>query len=234
MQVMNERVFLAFRGLAVHRSRLWLASQAQAQVKGTLPHAFCACLSIRSWLSAGPTSPGKRPYSFYAEITADLPHMRRLLHSPRHLPLAYSEVTQPGLLTGPPPLSTQDVPPEWVYRACVPSPCCTTIQIYVRFTRSPVSVSSLLETFSGPAQDCSMLLNRGGFGRGVGSPSPQGNLCNPRSLSPELLDVIEQGGNLGAGLRALVTPAKDSTKERPKCLNSPPHSRRCTSLEPPR
>ena len=74
-----------------------------------------------------------------------------------------------------------------------------------------------------------MLLNRGGFGRGVGSPSPQGNLCNPRSLSPELLDVIEQGGNLGAGLRALVTPAKDSTKERPKCLNS--HSRHYISLE---
>ena len=77
-------------------------------MKGT-HNAFCACSSIRSWLSAGPTSPGKRPYSFYSEITADLPHTQRLLHSPRHLPLAYSEVT---------PLSVQDVPPEWVLGGC--------------------------------------------------------------------------------------------------------------------
>ena len=39
---------------------------------------------------------------------------------------------------------------------------CTFFLPYYRstFTRSPVSVSSLLETFLGPAQDCSVLVNR--------------------------------------------------------------------------
>ena len=52
------------------------------------------------------------------------------------------------------------------------------------FTRSPVSVSSLLETFSGPAQDCSVLVNRGGgFGRKFGSPSRQGTPGPPLDLN---------------------------------------------------
>ena len=43
------------------------------------------------------------------------------------------------------------------------------------FTRSPVSVSSLLETFLGPAQDCSVLVNRGGgLWEEVWEPKPSG------------------------------------------------------------
>ena len=80
------------------------------------------CSSIKSWLSAGPTSPREKALFLYAEMTANLPHTRKLLHSPRHPLLAYSEVTLPGLSAGPggrgeggaPPLGAQEVPPEWV------------------------------------------------------------------------------------------------------------------------
>ena len=43
---------------------------------------------------------------------------QRLLHSPRHPPLAYSEMSLPGLLAGPPLLGAQEVPPEWAF-SCV-------------------------------------------------------------------------------------------------------------------
>ena len=76
------------------------------------------CSSIESWLSAGPTSPREKALFLYAEMTANLPHTRKLLHSPRHPLLAYSEVTLPGLLTGPPLLGAQEVPPEWAF-SCV-------------------------------------------------------------------------------------------------------------------
>ena len=51
---------------------------------------------------------GKGPVPFTQKLRRTSP-IRRLLHSPRHLPLAYSEVT---------PLSVQDVPPEWVLGGC--------------------------------------------------------------------------------------------------------------------
>ena len=91
-------------------------------------------------------------------MTADLPHCRRQLHSPRHLSMAYSEMVLPGPLTGPPPLAVKKRLLNGCIRVCIPSSCNTT---GVRITQSPVSVSSSLETFSGPAQDCSMLLNSG-------------------------------------------------------------------------
>ena len=77
------------------------------------------CSSIESWLSAGPTSPREKALFLYAEMTANLPHTRKLLHSPRHPLLASSEVPLPGLSAGrwgevAPPLSAQEVPPEWV------------------------------------------------------------------------------------------------------------------------
>ena len=166
-------------------------------------------------------------------VTADLPFNRRPPHSPRHLLLAYPEESLPGV-------QIPTVPLLLTIQKRLLNVCIWVYTIFLLYhildlrTFHSISCLSLLLTRD-LFRSCPGLLDvveQGGFGRGVGSPSPQGNLCNPRSLSPELLDVIEQGGNLGAGLRALVTPAKDS--ERPKCLNSPPHSRRCTSLEPPR
>ena len=169
MQVMNERVFLAFRGLAI-------LIHCFPGLGPSERHTQCVlCLLVDQKLALRWTDISREKALFlYSEITADLPHTRRLLHSPRHLPLAYSEVT---------PLSVQDVPPEWVFWAGVPSPCCTTFQIYVRFTRPPVSVSSLLETFSGPAQDCSMLLNReGGIWKGGWEPQSSEKLMQPEQL----------------------------------------------------
>ena len=103
------------------------------------------CSSIKSWLSAGPTSTREKVLFLYAEMTANLPHQRWLLHSPRHPPLAYWEAILSGPLTGSPLLGAHEVPPEWVYTCSLG----TFFLQYYRstFTRSPVSVSSLLETF---------------------------------------------------------------------------------------
>ena len=101
------RVFLSLRGLA--------RSACFPGLGPSVRHAP-VCSSIESWLSAGPTSPREKALFLYAEMTANLPHTRKLLHSPRHPLLAYSEVTLPGLSAGPgaPPLGAQEVPPEWV------------------------------------------------------------------------------------------------------------------------
>ena len=107
------RVFLSLRGLA--------RSACFPGLGPSVRHAP-VCSSIESWLSAGPTSPREKALFLYAEMTANLPHTRKLLHSPRHPLLAYSEVTLPGLWAGPggdggglaPPLGAQEVPPEWV------------------------------------------------------------------------------------------------------------------------
>ena len=110
------RVFLSLRGLA--------RSACFPGLGPSVRHAP-VCSSIESWLSAGPTSPREKALFLYAEMTANLPHTRKLLHSPRHPLLAYSEVTLPGLSAGrggkkgegggrAPPLGAQEVPPEWV------------------------------------------------------------------------------------------------------------------------
>ena len=103
------RVFLSLRGLA--------RSACFPGLGPSVRHAP-VCSSIESWLSAGPTSPREKALFLYAEMTANLPHTRKLLHSPRHPLLAYSEVTLPGLSAGPgggtPSLGAQEVPPEWV------------------------------------------------------------------------------------------------------------------------
>ena len=98
---MNERVFLAFRGLAI-------LIHCFPGLGPSERHTQCVlCLLVDQKLALRWTDISREKALFlYSEITADLPHTRRLLHSPRHLPLAYSEVT---------PLSAQDVPPEWVY-----------------------------------------------------------------------------------------------------------------------
>ena len=69
----------------------------------------------------------------------------------------------PGLLAGPPLLGAQEVPPEWVYTCSLG----TFFLQYYRstFTRSPVSVSSLLETFFG---SCPGLLGVGEQGGALG------------------------------------------------------------------
>ena len=101
------------------------------------------CSSIKSWLSAGPTSPREKALFLYAEMTANLPHTRKLLHSPRHPLLAYSEMTLPdwqGLLF-------------WELKKCLLNGYIIVYTFFLQyyrstFTRSPVSVSSLLKTFS--------------------------------------------------------------------------------------
>ena len=132
------------------------------------------CSSIKSWLSAGPTSPREKALFLYAEMTANLPHTRKLLHSPRHPLLAYSEMACQGCWQG---------LLFWALKRCLLNGHLVVYTFFLpyyrsTFTRSPVSVSSLLETFSGPAQDCSVLVNRGGFGRKSGSPSRQGLLAH--------------------------------------------------------
>ena len=86
---------------------------------------------------------------------------------------------------------------------------CTFFLPYYRstFTRSPVSVSSLLETFLGPAQDCSVLVNRGGgFGRKFGSPSRQGLTGPPLDLyHPTTRGPYWPPGTLSA-LATVLTP----------------------------
>jgi hypothetical protein len=101
---MNERVFLAFRGLAI-------LIHCFPGLGPSERHTQCVlCLLVDQKLALRWTDISREKALFlYSEITADLPHTRRLLHSPRHLPLAYSEVT---------PLSVQDVPPEWVLGGC--------------------------------------------------------------------------------------------------------------------
>ena len=116
------------------------------------------CSSIKSWLSAGPTSPREKALFLYAEMTANLPHTRKLLHSPRHPLLAYSEMACQGCWQG---------LLFWALKRCLLNGHLVVYTFFLpyyrsTFTRSPVSVSSLLETFSGPAQDCSVLVNRGG------------------------------------------------------------------------
>ena len=117
------------------------------------------CSSIESWLSAGPTSPREKALFLYAEMTANLPHTRKLLHSPRHPLLAYSEMACQGCWQG---------LLFWALKRCLLNGHLVVYTFFLpyyrsTFTRSPVSVSSLLETFSGPAQDCSVLVNRGGL-----------------------------------------------------------------------
>ena len=128
-------------------------------------------------------------------MTADLPHCRRQLHSPRHLSMAYSEMVLPGPLTGPPPLAVKKRLLNGCIRVCIPSSCNTT---GVRITQSPVSVSSSLETFSGPAQDCSMLLNRGGIQKPSGDPKPPARLedSGDPSVSTRLYLSTLPGSNL--------------------------------------
>ena len=124
------------------------------------------CSSIKSWLSAGPTSPREKALFLYAEMTANLPHTRKLLHSPRHPLLAYSEMACQGCWQG---------LLFWALKRCLLNGHLVVYTFFLpyyrsTFTRSPVSVSSLLETFSGPAQDCSVLVNRGGaLGGSLGS-----------------------------------------------------------------
>ena len=81
------RVFLSLRGLA--------RSACFPGLGPSVRHAP-VCSSIESWLSAGPTSPREKALFLYAEMTANLPHTRKLLHSPRHPLLAYSEMACQG------------------------------------------------------------------------------------------------------------------------------------------
>ena len=129
------------------------------------------CSSIKSWLSAGPTSPREKALFLYAEMTANLPHTQELLHSPRHPLLAYSEMACQGCWQG---------LLFWALKRCLLNGHLVVYTFFLpyyrsTFTRSPVSVSSLLETFSGPAQDCSVLVNRGGLWEEVWDPKPSGN-----------------------------------------------------------
>ena len=166
----------------MHRLCLWLASQALAQVSGTPP----VCSSIDSWLSTGPTSPREKALFLYAEMTANLPHTRKLLHSPRHPLLAYSELACQGCWQG---------LLFWALKRCLLNGHLVVYTFFLpyyrsTFTRSPVSVSSLLETFSGPAQDCSVLVNRGGLWEEVweakpsGTPGPPLDLNHPTTRGP--------------------------------------------------
>ena len=129
------------------------------------------CSSIESWLSAGPTSPREKALFLYAEMTANLPHTRKLLHSPRHPLLAYSEVTLPGLSAGPGGGGEGGRGLLlWALKKCLLNGYLIVYTFslpYYRstFTRSPVSVSSLLETFFG---SCPGLLGVGEQGGGFG------------------------------------------------------------------
>ena len=129
--------------------------------------------SIKSWFSAGPTLPGKKALFLYAEMTGNLLLTWKLLHSPRHPLLAYSEMACQGCWQG---------LLFWALKRCLLNGhlvVCTFSLPYYRstFTRSPVSVSSLLETFFG---SCPGLLGVGEQGGALGgpvrSPSHQGRL----------------------------------------------------------
>ena len=155
------RVFLSLRGLA--------RSACFPGLGPSVRHAP-VCSSIESWLSAGPTSPREKALFLYAEMTANLPHTRKLLHSPRHPLLAYSEMACQGCWQG---------LLFWALKRCLLNGHLVVYTFFLpyyrsTFTRSPVSVSSLLETFSGPAQDCSVLVNRGELWEEVWDPKPSG------------------------------------------------------------
>ena len=127
------------------------------------------CSSIKSWLSAGPTSPREKALFLYAEMTANLPHTRKLLHSPRHPLLAYSEVTLPGLSAGPGGRGRGGLL-LWALKKCLLNGYLIVYTFFLpyyrsTFTRSPVSVSSLLETFFG---SCPGLLGVGEQGGALG------------------------------------------------------------------
>ena len=130
------------------------------------------CSSIKSWLSAGPTSPREKALFLYAEMTANLPHTRKLLHSPRHPLLAYSEMACQGCWQG---------LLFWALKRCLLNGYLVVYTFFLpyyrsTFTRSPVSVSSLLETFFG---SCPGLL-------GVGK---QGTHGPPLGLKTQQLEV---------------------------------------------
>ena len=110
------RVFLSLRGLAVHRSCLWLASQALAQVSGT--HQFARRSKAGSPLDRLSQGKGSVPLcrndgepSPYAEATpqSKTPPSGLLGGDP-----ARAVGRAGGGRGGAPPLGAQEVPPEWV------------------------------------------------------------------------------------------------------------------------
>ena len=145
-------------------------------MKGTLPHAFCACLSIRSWLSAGPTSPGIRPYSFLCRNYSGPP--------PYAEATPQSKTPPSGLVGGDPARVVDRSSPFLALKTCLLNGYIGRVYLPLavpRFRFTYVSLDLLSRSppysrpFLGPAQDCLMLLNREGFGRGFGSPSHSGH-----------------------------------------------------------
>ena len=120
------------------------------------------------------TDPSREKVLFlFKEMTANLSHDWTPLHSPRHLPVAYLEKACQGCRQG---------LLFWALKKCLLNGYLIVYTFslpYYRstFTRSPVSVSSLLETFFG---SCPGLLGVGEQGGALGgpvrSPSHQGRL----------------------------------------------------------
>ena len=163
-------------------------------------------------------------------MTANLPHNWRPLHSPRHLPLASSGMTLPGSLAG---------HPLWAFRKCllngcftgpVPSSCSTTgVHLLNLLSRSP----PYSRPFSGPAQDCSVLLNRGGIWEGVRAQAARVTpTIRPGDSSvPTFIPTARccwTGEGFGSGV---VSSSSQGNLRNPRSLSPPPNSRRCISLE---
>ena len=133
MLAMSKRAFLSVRGLAVHRARLWLASQAQAQVSGTLHKRSIAGAPLDR-------TPGKRAYAFTQHDSGPPPLSETTPQSKAPL---Y------GLLRDGPTraidrassFGSQEAPPEWVYTGLY-----TFFLQYYRSTYYSISCLGLLLT----------------------------------------------------------------------------------------